>query len=180
MSAYEMPPLYIDHTVSEQKNAVNADTLPLQIKKTHHARVTLRQYRSIELSAAESRIVLSCRHANLNTMFGGKKSVLPKTASSVALIVTEYNFKNIVRFVKKQKSPAARKSADCASGFQSKDRFSLSAVPPFFSFAFRARPVALKKNAQATTTIHSDKILTGSFNTTRKAKTRTGYSAAIT
>ena len=117
MSAYEMPPLYIDHTVSEQKNAVNADTLPLQIKKTHHARVTFRQYRSIELSAAEPRIVLSCRHANLKMMFGGKKSVLPKTASSVALIVTEYNFKNIVRFVKKQKSPAARKSADCASGF---------------------------------------------------------------
>ena len=92
MSAYEMPPLYIDHTVSEQKNAVNADTLPLQIKKTHHARVTFRQYRSIELSAAEPRIVLSCRHANLKMMFGGKKNVLPKTTSSVALTATEYNF----------------------------------------------------------------------------------------
>ena len=202
-----MPPLYTDHTVSEQKNAVNADTLPLQIKKTHHARVTLRQYRSIELSAAEPRIVLSCRHANLKMMFGGKKSVLPKTTSSVALIATEYNFKNTVRFVKKQNRPAARKSADCASGFQSKDSAPTFAVPIFvpricasffrtssfrsasfrpfrfadlFSFpsALRARPVALKKNAKASATMHSDKILTGSFNTTRKVKTRTGYSAA--
>src|SRR5574344_1466214 len=120
----------MDHTLSEQKKAVYAAALPLQIKNIHHAIVTFLQYASTRFSAREPFIVLSCSVANLKIMFGGRNSVVPNTARSVALITTEYSFRNTVWFVKKQIIPAARNSAELSSGFQS--NAPLSAVPSLF------------------------------------------------
>lgn len=99
-------------------------------------------------------------------MLGSKNKVEPKTLKRVALITTEYNFRKIDCSVTKQTTPAIKKSTELTKGRQSS---------AFFSFLFEEFfPVTLKKNPNAITTIHSDKILIGSLNTTKSVKTKIG------
>lgn len=116
---------------------------------------------------------LSIRHANLKIMLGGSKSVLPNTTRKTRLMTTEYNFKKTDFCVIKQKRPAARKRADDTKGRQLKELFFLPSpvfkIPPALDC-----DVALKKKANARTIMHRERILTGSFKTTRQVKTKTG------
>ena len=88
-------------------------------------------------------------------------------------MTTEYSFKKTDWFVTKQTIPAIKKSAELTIGRQSSAFFSF-----FTSVLFL--PVKLRKNEQARTITHSDKIRTGSFRMTRSVNTSTGYTAAIT
>ena len=81
------------------------------------------------------------------------------------LITTEYNLRKNSFPVIKQKRPAAKKSTELRSGFQSK--------APFFSQVFLL-PVALKKKAAANATMHKERIFVSTLNTTSSVKTRIG------
>ena len=100
-------------------------------------------------------------------IFGLKIKEEPKTQSKVAFITTEYNFKNIFSLKTKQRIPANKKSAELSIGRQSSAFFSESASD-------LRLPVALKKKAQAKTTTHNDKTLTGILNTTNIVNINTG------
>ena len=100
-------------------------------------------------------------------MFGLKTRDDANTKSIVQLITTEYNFKNIFSLKTKQRIPANKKSAELSIGRQSSAFFSESASD-------LRLPVALKKKAQAKTTTHNDKTLTGILNTTNIVNINTG------
>ena len=137
--------------------------------------VTFLQYAAILASATEPAIELSLSVANRKTMVGGKIKVLPNTTNSETLMTTEYSFKKIDLFVKKQNSPAAKNRIEETSG-RTRENISAFAVVPFV----RLEPVALKKKANASTITHNESTLTGSFRITSAVKTKTGYKAAIT
>ncbi|MDO4505941.1 MAG: hypothetical protein Q4B64_03215 [Spirochaetales bacterium] len=110
-------------------------------------------------------MVLSMRVANLNTMLGAEKRVLPKAKRKIRLMATEYSFRKIVFCVIKHKSPAERKRADDTKGRQLKAVLVLPLPVP---------EVALRKNAAASTITQREKILTGNFSNTSRVKISTG------
>lgn len=110
-------------------------------------------------------MVLSIRVANLNTMLGAEKRVLPNAARKIRLITTEYNLRKIVFCVIKQKRPAAIKRADDTKGRQLKADFTL--LLPVLE-------VELRKKAVAITIMHRETILTGNFSNTSRVKISTG------
>ena len=112
-------------------------------------------------------MLLSCKVANLKTMFGGEKRLTPKTNKKVPQTANGYSFRNKEELLAKQAAPTNRRKSEENKFLGLSLRFPLSSL--------EASPVADKKNAKARAKTHKEIILTGALKTTRRTKTSTGY-----